>query len=155
MFRRNRYLVIDNILKLCHEIEFNLINPLPTYHFEKEEERNSVSVSPSPIFFPRRLQSFSPIRYQLGRKINEVFQYEDEVLVAGKRNVSPSPDPLPNGMSIKNERKRSRPFNFEFPEAGIYYINPDFFGFHRRLAPRKCLPDNLYFERLRYLEIPQ
>jgi hypothetical protein len=58
-------------------------------------------------------------------------------------------------MSIKNERKRRRPFNLEIPEGGIYYINPDFFGFHNMLAPRKCLPDNLYFERLRNLEIPQ
>jgi hypothetical protein len=140
-------------MKLFYEIEYNLINPPPTYHYEKDKERNSESISPTPIFFPRNRQSFSPIRYQLGRKINQVcLEKDDELLVTGKRNVSPSPDPLPNGMSIKNVRKRSRPFNLDIPKGGISYINPDFFGFPHR--SRRC-PDNLYFERLRYLEIPQ
>jgi hypothetical protein len=77
---------------------------------------------------------------------------DDELLVTGERNVSPSPDPLPNCTSIKNKRKRRRPFNLEIPEGGIYYINPDFFGFPQRSCR---YPDNLYFERLRYLEVPQ
>jgi hypothetical protein len=93
---RNRYLVIDNILKICHDIQYNLINPLPTYHFEKENERNSLSPSPSPIFFfPRDGHSNSFIRHQLGRKINEVFPHEDDVLVTGKKNVSLSPTLFP------------------------------------------------------------
>jgi hypothetical protein len=142
-------------MKLFYEIEYNLINPPPTYHYDKDKESNTDSISPTPIFFPRHRHSFSPIRYQLGRRINEVYlEKDDELLVPGKRNVSPSPDPLPNGMSINNnKRKRKHPFNFV--EGGIYYINPDFFGFQHRLAPRACLPDNLYFEKYRYLEIPQ
>jgi hypothetical protein len=142
-------------MKLFYEIEFNLINPPPTYHNQKENDRNSDSISPSPtpIFFPRHTQSFSPIGHQLGRRINQVcLEKDDELLVTGERNISPSPDPLPNGTSIKNERKRKRPFNFEFPEGGIYYINLDFFGFPHR--SRRC-PDNVYFEKYRYLEIPQ
>jgi hypothetical protein len=141
-------------MKVFYEIEYNLINPPPTYHYQKENERNSESISPSPIFFPRNRHSFSPIGYQLGRRINEVrLEKDDELLVPGKRNVSPSSDPLLNGMSINNnKRKRKYPFNLEIPEGGIYYINPDLFGFPQKL--RRC-PDNIYFERLRYLEIPQ
>jgi hypothetical protein len=97
--------------------------------------------------FPRNRQSFSPIRYQLGRRINEVrLDKNEDVLVTGKRNVSPSPDPLPNDMSIKNDRKRSRPYNLEIPQSAIYYNNLDFFGFDNRLVPRRCLPDNLYLK---------
>jgi hypothetical protein len=55
-------------------------------------------------------------------------------------------------MSIKNERKRRHPFNLEIPEGGIYYINPDFFRFPQR---SRRFPDNVYFEKYRYLEIPQ
>jgi hypothetical protein len=141
-------------MKLFYEVEYNLINPPPTYHYDKDKERNSDSISPTPIFFPRRLQSFSPPPYQLGRRINEVcLEKDDELLISGKRNVSPSPNPLPNGMSInKNKRKRKHPFNFQIPEGGIYYINPDLFGFPQEL--RRC-PDIVYFEKYRYLEIPQ
>jgi hypothetical protein len=140
-------------MKLFYEIWYNLINPPPTYHYDKDKERNSDSISTTPIFFPRRLQSFSPVPHQLGRRINEVgLKKDDELLVPGKRNVSPSPDPLPNGMSIKNERKRRHPFNLQIPEGGIYYINPDLFGFPQEL--RRC-PDIAYFEKYRYLEIPQ
>jgi hypothetical protein len=73
---------------------------------------------------------------------NEVFSDDDEVLLTGKKNVSPSPDPLPNGMRIKNDKKKSHSYDLQ--------INPEFFGFHNRLAPHASLPDNLYFERLKY-----
>jgi hypothetical protein len=81
---------------------------------------------------------------------NEVFPDEDEVLVTGKRNISPSRHPLPNCMRINNKRKRYRPFDLEFPLSAIFYINPEFFGFHNMLAPNPCFSDNLYFERLIY-----
>jgi hypothetical protein len=58
-------------------------------------------------------------------------------------------------MSIKNERKRRYLFSLEILEGGIYYINPEAFGFQRIVAQHRCVFDNLYFERLRYLEIPQ
>jgi hypothetical protein len=125
-------------MKLFYEIEYNLINPPPTYHYEKDKERNSESVSPTPILFPRHTQSFSPIRHQLGRRINQVcLEKDDELLLPEKRNVSPSPDPLPNGMSIKNERKRSRPCNLEIPQAAIFYINPEFSGFRPKSISSK------------------
>jgi hypothetical protein len=142
-------------MKLFYEIQYNLINPPPTYHYNNNKERNSDSISPTPIFFPRNRYSNSPIRFpELGRRINEVgLEKDDELLVPGKRNVSPSPDPIPNGMSINNnKRKRKHPFNWQIPEGGIYYINPDIFGFPQQL--RKC-PDSVYFEKYRYLEIPQ
>jgi hypothetical protein len=50
---RNIRVYVGNVFILLHEIEYNLINPLPTYHFEKENERNSESISPSPLFLPR------------------------------------------------------------------------------------------------------
>jgi hypothetical protein len=103
MFRSNRRISVANFMKLFYEIEYNLINPPPTYHYDKDEERNSDSISPTPIFFPRHRHSFSPIHHQLGRRINQVcLEDDDELLVPGERNVSPSPDPLPNGMSINN-----------------------------------------------------
>jgi hypothetical protein len=142
-------------MKLFYEIQYNLINALPIYHYDNNNERNSDSISPTPIFFPRNRYSNFPIRiHQLGRRINEVgLEKDDELLIPGKRNVSPSPDPLPNWMSInKNKRKRKHPFNFQIPEGGIYYINPDLFGFPQEL--RRC-PDIVYFEKYRHLEIPQ
>jgi hypothetical protein len=57
----NKRVSVGNNIKLLYEIEYNLINPLPTYHFEKEKERNSLSISPSPIFFSRNRYSFSPV----------------------------------------------------------------------------------------------
>jgi hypothetical protein len=63
MFRSNRRISVGNFMKLFYEIEYNLINPPPTYHYEKDKERNSESISPTPIFFPRHRHSFSPIRY--------------------------------------------------------------------------------------------
>jgi hypothetical protein len=68
----------------------------------------------------------------------------------GKRNISPSPDPLPNSTGIKNKKKRSRLYNLQISQSTIYYINPELFGFHDKLAPNQFLPDNLNFERLRY-----
>jgi hypothetical protein len=53
------------------------------------------------------------------------------------------------------KEKEDNSFNLQIPEGGIYYINPDFFGFRNRLVPHACLPDNIYFEKYRYLEIPQ
>jgi hypothetical protein len=60
MFRSNRSIFVQNFINLFYEIENNLINPPPTYHNQKENERNSESVSPSPILFPRNRQSFLP-----------------------------------------------------------------------------------------------
>jgi hypothetical protein len=153
MFRSNRCVSVGNFMKLFYEIQYNLINPPPTYHYDKDKERNTDGISPTPIFFPRNRYSNSPIHiHQLGRRINEVgLEKDDKLLVPGKRNVSPSPDPLPNGMSI-NKRKRKHPFNLEIPEGGIYYINPDIFGFPQELG--RC-PDIVYFEKYRYLEVPQ
>jgi hypothetical protein len=81
---------------------------------------------------------------------NELFFDEDEFLVMRKRNVSPSPDPLPNGMRIKNGKKRCTPYDLKIPQAAVFYINPEFFKFHNRLVLNQSLPDNIYFERLRY-----
>jgi hypothetical protein len=53
-------------------------------------------------------------------------------------------------MIIKNNSKSCRPYNLQNPQTAIYYINPELFGFHERLASNQYLPDNLYFERLRY-----
>jgi hypothetical protein len=39
--RSNRRIAIGNVIRLCYELESNLINSLPTYHFIKENERNS------------------------------------------------------------------------------------------------------------------
>jgi hypothetical protein len=55
MFKNNRRISVGNFIKLFYEIEYNLINPPPTYHYQKENERNSESISPTPIFFPRHL----------------------------------------------------------------------------------------------------
>jgi hypothetical protein len=85
--RSNRRVSVGNVIKLLHEIEYNLINPPPTYHYDKDKERNTESISPSPIFFPRNRQSFSPIRiHQLGRRINQVcLEKDDELLVPGRK----------------------------------------------------------------------
>jgi hypothetical protein len=117
----NRGIAIGNILKLCHEIKFNLINPLPTYHYEKENKANSLSRNPSPVLFPRHRHSFPlpfvPVPYV---EKNEVFPDEDEVLVTRKRNISTSPDPLPNCMRFKNDKKRFCPYNLEILQSTIY-----------------------------------
>jgi hypothetical protein len=57
--RSNKRIAIGNVIRLLHEAEYNLINPLPTYHLIKENERNILSRSFSPIFFPGYRHSFS------------------------------------------------------------------------------------------------
>jgi hypothetical protein len=83
--RSNRRVSVWNVIRLFYELEHNLVNRLPTYLIVNDNERNSLSWSPSPIFFPRYRHSFSPsfapIRYF---KKNELLSDEDEVLVMGR-----------------------------------------------------------------------
>jgi hypothetical protein len=78
-------------MKLFYEIQYNLINAPPIYHYDNNNERNSDSISPTPIFFPRNRYSNSPIRiHQLGRRINEVcLEKDDELLVPEKEMFLP------------------------------------------------------------------
>jgi hypothetical protein len=92
-WRINVFIIISNSLRKYNELANNNNNFLPSCQFSSNDEGNTLSRSPSPLFLPRYRPCLSPPLVSVTYiQRNKLLLDEDEISTIGKRNVSPSSD---------------------------------------------------------------